>query len=80
MGNETACMGSFLHIRSIQKLPCTFELDVPGLGILEGNAGENVCFLSYVLVDLYFCAWKCVLLNMWCVVCVHYLDQSRNAH
>ncbi|GFN13158.1 DNA replication protein [Aspergillus tubingensis] len=25
-----------------QKLPCTFELDVPGLGILEGNAGENI--------------------------------------
>lgn len=26
----------------IQKLPCTFELEVPGLGILEGNAGEDV--------------------------------------
>ncbi|KAI2926816.1 hypothetical protein CBS63078_2118 [Aspergillus niger] len=25
-----------------QKLPCTFELDVPGLGILEGNPGENI--------------------------------------
>jgi hypothetical protein len=25
-----------------QKLPCTFELEVPGLGILEGNPGENV--------------------------------------
>ncbi|KAF4215700.1 hypothetical protein CNMCM8980_008313 [Aspergillus fumigatiaffinis] len=24
-----------------QKLPCTFELEVPGLGILEGNPGEN---------------------------------------
>lgn len=26
----------------IQKLPCTFELEVPGLGILEGNPGEDV--------------------------------------
>ncbi|KAL2823899.1 hypothetical protein BDW59DRAFT_148176 [Aspergillus cavernicola] len=25
-----------------QKLPCTFELDVPGLGILEGNPGESI--------------------------------------
>ncbi|KAF7118813.1 hypothetical protein CNMCM5793_008442 [Aspergillus hiratsukae] len=25
-----------------QKLPCTFELEVPGLGILEGNPGENI--------------------------------------
>jgi hypothetical protein len=25
-----------------QKLPCTFELEVPGLGILEGNPGEDV--------------------------------------
>jgi GINS complex subunit 3 len=25
-----------------QKLPCTFELDVPGLGYLEGNAGGTV--------------------------------------
>lgn len=27
---------------TIQKLPCTFELEVPGLGVLEGNPGENV--------------------------------------
>lgn len=26
----------------IQKLPCKFELEVPGLGFLEGNPGENV--------------------------------------
>ncbi|PGH11664.1 DNA replication complex GINS protein psf3 [Polytolypa hystricis UAMH7299] len=25
-----------------QKLPCTFEIDVPGLGYLEGNTGEDV--------------------------------------
>ncbi|KAJ5133609.1 hypothetical protein N7526_004974 [Penicillium atrosanguineum] len=25
-----------------QKLPCTFELEVPGLGILEGNPGEDI--------------------------------------
>jgi GINS complex subunit 3 len=29
-----------------QKLPCTFELDVPGLGYLEGNAGGTVRSLS----------------------------------
>ncbi|KAL4990651.1 hypothetical protein BDW68DRAFT_31521 [Aspergillus falconensis] len=37
---------SYYDIDSIltdaQKLPCTFELDVPGLGILEGNPGENI--------------------------------------
>ncbi|CBF81638.1 hypothetical protein AN5574.2 [Aspergillus nidulans FGSC A4] len=36
---------SYYDIDSIltdaQKLPCTFELDVPGLGILEGNPGES---------------------------------------
>ena len=25
-----------------QKLPCTFELDVPGLGFLDGNPGQTV--------------------------------------
>ena len=25
-----------------QKVPCTFELDVPGLGYLDDNAGGNV--------------------------------------
>ncbi|KAJ5440892.1 GINS complex [Penicillium cf. griseofulvum] len=37
---------SYYDIDSIltdaQKLPCTFELEVPGLGILEGNAGEDI--------------------------------------
>lgn len=27
-----------------QKLPCTFELDVPGLGYLDGNPGGTVRF------------------------------------
>jgi hypothetical protein len=26
----------------LQKLPCTFEFDGPGLGFLEGNFGEDV--------------------------------------
>jgi len=34
-----------------QKLPCTFELEVPGLGILEGNAGEDVCPLELSLAE-----------------------------
>lgn len=25
-----------------QKVPCTFELTVPGLGYLQGNPGEDV--------------------------------------
>jgi hypothetical protein len=25
-----------------QKLPCTFNLDVPGLGYLDGNPGEPI--------------------------------------
>lgn len=25
-----------------QKIPCTFELDVPGLGFLDGNPGGTV--------------------------------------
>ena len=25
-----------------QKVPCTFQLDVPGLGYIDGNAGSNV--------------------------------------
>ncbi|KAF9888021.1 DNA replication protein [Aspergillus nanangensis] len=37
---------SYYDIDSIltdgQKLPCTFELEVPGLGILEGNPGDNI--------------------------------------
>ncbi|PYH96483.1 GINS complex, Psf3 component [Aspergillus ellipticus CBS 707.79] len=37
---------SYYDIDSIltdaQKLPCTFELEVPGLGVLEGNPGENI--------------------------------------
>ncbi|KAJ5570094.1 uncharacterized protein N7459_009524 [Penicillium hispanicum] len=37
---------SYYDIDSIltdaQKLPCTFELEVPGLGILEGNPGEDI--------------------------------------
>lgn len=27
-----------------KKLPCTFELEVPGLGYLDGNVGEDVCY------------------------------------
>ena len=42
-------MGSYYNIDAIltdaQKLPCTFELDVPGLGFVDGNAGADVCLL-----------------------------------
>ena len=29
-----------------QKLPCTFEIDVPGLGYLDGNPGGTVSKIS----------------------------------
>jgi len=29
-----------------QKLPCTFEIDVPGLGYLDGNPGGTVRFVN----------------------------------
>ncbi|KZF25474.1 DNA replication complex GINS protein PSF3 [Xylona heveae TC161] len=39
-------MGSYYDIDSIltdsQKVPCTFELSVPGLGYLSGNAGGDM--------------------------------------
>lgn len=28
-----------------QKVPCTFEITIPGLGYLEGNPGEDVRLL-----------------------------------
>lgn len=34
---------------NVQKLPCTFELEVPGLGYLDGNVGEDVCFILFFL-------------------------------
>ena len=39
-------MTSYYDIDAIltdaQKIPCTFELDVPGLGYIDGNAGGDV--------------------------------------
>lgn len=37
-----------------QKLPCTFEIDVPGLGYLDGNPGSTVmhsCDQLYLNAD-----------------------------
>lgn len=40
-------MASYYDVDAIltdaQKVPCTFELDIPGLGYLEGNPGQDVC-------------------------------------
>lgn len=40
-------MGSYYDIDTIltdaQKVPCSFELSVPGLGYLDGNSGGDVC-------------------------------------
>lgn len=39
-------MGSYYDVDTIltdaQKVPCTFELSVPGLGYLDGNSGADV--------------------------------------
>lgn len=39
-------MGSYYDIDAIltdaQKVPCTFDIDVPGLGYMEGNPGGEV--------------------------------------
>lgn len=31
-----------LILHACQKVPCTFELTVPGLGYLDGNTGQDV--------------------------------------
>jgi hypothetical protein len=33
----------------MQKVPCTFELTVPGLGFLDGNMGGDVRAYSIIL-------------------------------
>lgn len=42
----STAMATYYDIDAIltdaQKVPCTFELDVPGLGYLEGNPGQDV--------------------------------------
>ena len=43
-------MGSYYDIDAIltdaQKVPCTFDLDMPGLGYLDENAGGDVLLFS----------------------------------
>ncbi|MCJ1236251.1 DNA replication protein [Varicellaria rhodocarpa] len=55
-------MSSYYDIDSIltdaQKVPCTFELDVPGLGYVDGNAGGDVKKGSQLSLPL----WLCTLL------------------
>ncbi|MCJ1472257.1 DNA replication protein [Lambiella insularis] len=50
-------MGSYYDIDAIltdaQKLPCTFELDVPGLGFIDGNAGGDMKKGSQVSLPLW---------------------------
>lgn len=48
-------MNSYYDIDAIltdaQKVPCTLNLDVPGLGYLDDNAGGDVCLLSKCCFD-----------------------------
>lgn len=37
-----------------QKVPCTFELEIPGLGHIDDNAGGNVRILSHTTISLFF--------------------------
>ena len=43
-------MGSYYNIDAIltdaQKVPCTFTLDLPGMGYLDDNAGGDVFLLT----------------------------------
>lgn len=43
-------MGSYYDVDAIltdaHKLPCSFEIDVPGLGYLDENPGGDVCIYS----------------------------------
>ena len=45
-------MGSYYDIDAIltdaQKVPCTFEIDVPGLGYIDGNASGDVLSAYYL--------------------------------
>lgn len=51
-------MGSYYDIDAIltdaQKVPCTFELEVPGLGYIDDNAGADVSIVS--IIKLRLCA------------------------
>ena len=46
-------MGSYYNIDAIltdaQKVPCTFTLDLPGMGYLDDNAGGDVLLLTALL-------------------------------
>ena len=50
-GSESS-MGSYYSIDAIltdgQKVPCIFDLDIPGLGYLDENPGGDVPFLSSI--------------------------------
>ncbi|MCJ1410381.1 DNA replication protein [Ptychographa xylographoides] len=54
-------MGSYYDIDAIltdaQKLPCTFGLDVPGLGFIDGNAGADVKKGSQVSLPLWLAGY-----------------------
>jgi len=34
-----------IFIHPFQKVPCTFDVTVPGLGYMEGNPGGDVCIM-----------------------------------
>ena len=47
-------MGSYYDVDAIltdaEKVPCTFNLDLPGLGFLDENPGEDVIIPPFALL------------------------------
>lgn len=37
-----------------QKVPCTFELEIPGLGYIDDNTGGDVRLLSNTRTSLFY--------------------------
>ncbi|MCJ1357689.1 MAG: DNA replication protein [Icmadophila ericetorum] len=57
-------MGSYYKIDAIladaQKVPCTFEIDVPHLGYIDGNSGGDIKKGQQVSLPLWLCGFLAV--------------------
>ena len=52
-------MGSYYDVDAIltdgDKVPCAFELDIPGLGYLDENPGGDVCAFPPASLAIFLC-------------------------
>lgn len=73
-------MGSYYDVDAIltdaQKVPCTFELTVPGLGYLEGNMSGDIKQGSKVELPLWLgemlaLRYKNDFFNLISIMCLH---------